>query len=80
MSAASQAVELFAAGVPVREIGEIVGLERTALTEVLTRYGQRPPRSCTTVTRIMRVCPFFESCRDCTFQGCAMDKFREVTM
>lgn len=79
MSAASQAVELFAAGVPVREIGDMVGLGRAAVTETLTHFAQRPKYSGTT-TRVMRVCPFFDSCRDCTFQGCALDKFRKVTV
>lgn len=79
MSAATQAVELFQAGVPVRQIGDMVGLCRADLTEALTHFAQRPKYSGTT-TRVMRVCPFFDSCRDCTFQACALDKFREVTM
>lgn len=79
MSAARQAVELFQMGIPVREIGEMVGLSRADLTEALTHFAQRPKYSGTT-TRVMRVCPFFDSCRDCTFQGCALDKFREVAI
>lgn len=79
MSAAEQAIRLFEAGVPVREIGDMVGLGRAAVTEALTHFAQRPKCSGTT-TRVMRLCPFFDSCRDCTFQGCALDKFREVAV
>jgi len=79
MSAADQAVELFQAGFPVREIRAMVGLDATAVAVALTRSGQRP-QYCGTTTRIMRVCPFFDSCRDCTFQGCALDKFKAVTV
>lgn len=79
MSTAEQAVRLFEAGVPVRDIGDMVGMARNAVEEVLTHFAQRPKYSGTT-TRVMRVCPFFDSCRDCTFQGCALDKFREVTV
>lgn len=77
MSAAEQAVRLFEAGVPVRDIGDMVG--RAVVEEALTHFAKRPKYSGTT-TRVMRVCPFFDSCRDCTFQGCALDKFRKVTV
>lgn len=79
MSAAEQAVRLFKAGVPVRNIGGMVGMARTAVEETLTHFAKRPRYSGTT-THLMRVCPFFDSCRDCTFWGCALDKFREVTV
>ena len=77
MSTAEQAVRLFEAGVPVREIGDMVG--RAVVEEALTRFAKRPQYSGTT-TRVMRVCPFFDSCRDCSFSGCALDKFREVAV
>ena len=73
MSAAAQALELFSMGVPVQQIRGITGLA------VLMRWGQRP-RTTPSVTYLARVCPFFDSCRDCTFPGCALDKFREVTV
>lgn len=77
MSAAEQAVRLFEAGVPVRDIGDMVG--RAVVEEALTRFAKRPKCSGTT-TRVMRVCPFFESCRDCVFQTCELDRFREVAI
>ena len=79
MSAVAQAVELFEMGFPVRQIGEMVGLSRADLTEALTHFAQRPECSRTT-TSVMRVCPFFDSCRDCTFPSCTLDRFREVTV
>lgn len=79
MSAATQAVELFQAGIPVREIGDMVGLSRAAVTETLTHFAKRPQYSSTT-TRVMRVCPFHSSCRDCKFKSCALDKFLEVAV
>lgn len=79
MSAATQALELFSMGVPVQQIRGITGLDAVTTAAVLTRSGQRP-RTTPSVTYLARVCPFFDSCRDCTFQGCALDRFREVTV
>ena len=79
MSAAAQTLELFSMGVPVQQIREITGLGADATAAVLMRWGQRP-RTTTSVTYMARVCPFFDSCRDCTFPGCALDRFREVTV
>lgn len=42
MSAAEQAVRLFEAGVPVRDIGDMVGLGRAIVEETLTHFAQRP--------------------------------------
>ena len=79
MSASSRALELFQMGIPVRQIEGMVDMCRADLTKTLTHFAQRP--QCTrTTTSVMRVCPFFDSCRDCTFQSCALDKFREVTV
>lgn len=79
MSAAEQAVRLFEAGVSVREIGDMAGLGRAAVTETPTHFAQCPKYSGTTI-RVMRMCPFFNNCRDCTFQGCVLDKFREAAV
>lgn len=79
MSPTKKALALFRAGVPVRDIGSLVGMSGEPLRELLTRQGERP-RTSATVTYMARVCPFFDSCRDCTFQSCALDKFREVTV
>lgn len=79
MSATAQALELFSMGVPVQQIRGITGLDVDTTATILTRSGQRP-RTTPSVTYLARVCPFFDSCRDCTFPGCALDKFREVTV
>ena len=79
MSTSAQVLELFGMGIPVQQIRDITGLGADATTAVLMRWGQRP-RTTTSVTYLARVCPFFDSCRDCTFPGCALDRFREVTL
>lgn len=79
MSATRDALALFSAGVPVRDIGPLVGMEPESVREVLTRWGERP-RTTATVTYAVRVCPFHDSCRDCTFQACALDRVRAVTV
>ena len=38
------------------------------------------PRTSATVTYMARVCPFHDSCRDCSFQTCALDKLRPVSV
>ena len=79
MRASAQMLELFGMGVPVQQIRGITGLDADTTATILTRSGQRP-RTTPSVTYLARVCPFFDSCRDCTFPGCALDKFREVTV
>ena len=79
MSATERALALFRAGVPVRDIGSLVGMELEALRELLTRSGERP-RTSATVTYMARVCPFHDSCRDCTFRVCALDRVKAVTV
>ena len=79
MSATERALALFRAGVPVRDIGSLVGMELEALRELLTRSGERPQTS-DTVTYMARVCPFHDSCRDCSFQTCALDKLQPVSV
>lgn len=78
MNASGQAVKLFQAGTPLREIGVTVGLDTGAVAVALTRSGRRPQvrRS---VTYQVRVCPFFDICRECTFQGCVLDRFKVLT-
>ena len=79
MSATERALALFRAGVPVRDIGPLVGMGGEPLRELLTRWGKRP-RAGASVTYMARVCPFHDSCRDCSFQACALDRVREVTV
>ena len=79
MSATERALALFSAGVPVRDIAPLVGMELEALRGTLTRWGERPQTSAT-VTYMARVCPFHDSCRDCSFQTCALDKLRPVSV
>lgn len=79
MSATERALALFRAGVPVRDIGSLVGMSGEPLRELLTRQGERP-RTSATVTYMARVCPFHDSCRDCSFQTCALDKLRPVSV
>lgn len=80
MSPTKKALALFAAGVPVRDIGPLVGMTGEPLRELLTYFGQRPAVNTATTSFTVRVCPFHASCRDCTFQACALDKFREVAV
>lgn len=79
MSAAERALALFRAGVPVRDIGPLVGMSGEPLRELLTRQGERP-QARATITYMARVCPFHDSCRDCTFQACALDRVKAVTV
>ena len=79
MSPTKKALALFRAGVPVRDIGSLVGMSGEPLRELLTRQGERP-RTSATVTYMSRVCPFHDSCRDCTFQACALDRVKAVTV
>lgn len=79
MSTVARTLELFHMGIPVRQIREMVGLDAATITAILTRSGQRPQHTATT-SFTMRVCPFFDECRDCTFQRCEFDKFRVVTV
>ena len=79
MSPTKKALALFRAGVPVRDIGSLVGMSGEPLRELLTRQGERPQTSAT-VTYMARVCPFHDSCRDCTFQVCALDRVKAVTV
>ena len=79
MSPTKKALALFRAGVPVRDIGSLVGMSGEPLRELLTRQGERP-QARTTVTYMSRVCPFHDSCRDCTFQACALDRVKAVTV
>ncbi len=79
MSDTDQALALFSEGFTVKQIRERVGIGHAALSELLTRSGQRP-RTSPSVTYQARACPFFDSCRDCTFQSCALDKFKAVTI
>ena len=79
MSAAERALALFSAGVPVRDISTLVGIELETLRGTLTRWGERPRERATT-TFMVRVCPFHDSCRDCSFQTCALDKLRPVSV
>ena len=76
MSPTKKALALFRAGVPVRDIGSLVGMSGEPLRELLTRQGERPRTSAT----VARVCPFHDSCRDCTFQVCALDRVKAVTV
>ena len=70
---------LFDQGYSVKEICGQLGTTSDVVTRILTMFGQRPRHSRAT-TSVIRVCPFFDSCRDCTFQGCALDKFKAVTV
>ena len=36
------------------------------------------PRTSATVTYMARVYPFHDSCRDCSFQTCALDKLQDL--
>lgn len=79
MSVTERALALFNAGVPVRDIGPMTGLTGEPLRELLTRSGERP-RISATITYMVRVCPFHDSCRDCEFQTCALDRVKAVTV
>ncbi len=79
MSEEKQALDLFSKGFTVKQIRERTGFGQTALTEILSRSGQRPQAS-PSITYQVRACPFFDSCRDCTFLGCALDRFKVVTV
>ena len=79
MSPTKKALALFRAGVPVRDIGSLVGMSGEQLRELLTRQGERP-KARVTVTYMSRVCPFQDSCRDCTYQACALDRVKAVTV
>ena len=77
MSAAERALALFSAGVPVRDIGHLTGITGEPLRELLTRSGERS-RTSATVTYMARVCPFHDSCRDCEFKACVLDRVKAV--
>ena len=77
MSAAHEVLTLFNAGVSVRDISPLVRMDEESIREVLTRQMKRP-RKVSSVTYMARVCPLFDSCRDCTFQTCELDKTRTV--
>lgn len=79
MSATERALSLFAAGVSVQDIGHLTGISGESLRELLTRFGERS-RTSATVTYMARVCPFHNSCRDCKFTACALDKVKAVTV
>lgn len=79
MSATERALALFRAGVPVRDIGPLAGMSGEPLRELLTRSGERP-RASVSVTYMARVCPFFDTCRDCTLSSCALDRVKAVTV
>lgn len=70
-------LDLFDQGYSVKEICGKVGVTQESAARTITMFGQRPRQRRERTVRV-RVCPFFDSCRDCTFQGCALDKFREV--
>ena len=74
-----EVLALFDQGYSVKEICGRVGVTQEYATRILTMFGQRPQQRRECTVRV-RVCPFFDSCRDCTFQGCALDKFREVAV
>lgn len=79
MSPTKKALALFAAGVPVRDIGPLVGITGEPLRELLTYYGQRTTAN-TTTSFTVRVCPLYSECRDCPLPSCALDKFKTVTV
>lgn len=45
MSAAEQAAKLFETGVPVRDVGKMVGVSRTAPTEARIHFAKCPEYS-----------------------------------
>ena len=79
MSATERALALFSAGVPVRDIGHLTGITGEPLRELLTRWGERP-RASAAITYMARVCPFHDSCRDCKFPSCVLDRVKAVTI
>lgn len=79
MSTTERALALFSAGVPVRDIGPLVGMELETLRRILARWGKRP-QARASITYMTRVCPFHDSCRDCTFRTCALDRVKAVTL
>ena len=50
MSASNQALTLFEAGAPVRDVGEMVGMSRTAPTETRIHFAKCPKYSGSTPT------------------------------
>ena len=79
MSATERALALFRAGVAVRVIGSLGGVSGEPLRELLARQGEGPKTSAP-VTYMARVCPCHDSFRDCSFQTCALDKLRPVSV
>lgn len=74
-----EVLALFDQGYSVEEICSRVGAAPEAVTRTLTMFGQLPRQRREHTVRV-RVCPFFDTCRDCTFQRCEFDRFRVVTV